>query len=310
MRWIVGRHDGPTVGRVLARAGVDTRAVVDGRVFVFDPGRRSSRRRVRAADELVGVGEVVEVAAEARPVADPEPRILLRTADLIAADKPAGVPTIADHSGAVHAFSTIVARAIGVEPERLHPTSRLDRDVSGVVVFTLTRDAAARLTRAREAGSYGRRYVAIASASPGSARGTWSQPIGRAGDPRLRKVRGRAAVPAETKYAVVAHAGERAMLAVAPLTGRTHQIRVHAAHAGAALLGDRDYGGPSRVVLPSGRVLEPHRIALHAWRIVVPGPHGRPVEATSPFPEELVDLWSQLGGTAAAWEGLSSCEPG
>jgi 23S rRNA pseudouridine1911/1915/1917 synthase len=310
MRWIVGRQDGPTVASVLARAGVDPEAVGDGRVFVFLRGKASSRRRVRVADEPVGVGEVVEVAAAGRTAADLEPRILLAAADLVAADKPAGVPTIADHSGSAHAFSTLVARALGVKPERLHATSRLDRGVSGVVVFARTREAAARLARAREAGAYARRYVAIAAASPASPQGTWAEPIGRAGDPRLRAVAGRAPARAETKYAVVACAGERAMLAAMPVTGRTHQIRVHAAHAGAALIGDRDYGGPSRLVLPGGRVLEPQRIALHAWRVVVPGPRGEALEATSPFPEELTELWSRLGGDPTAWEGLTRCEPG
>ena len=311
MRWIVGRGDGPTVGRVLARAGVDGRAVSEGRVFVFDPTLRASRRRVQAEVEPVSAGEVVEVAAAPALAAPaPEVRILLRERDLVAADKPAGVPTIADHAGATHALVTRVAQAIGVDPKRLHPTSRLDRGVSGVVVFTLTREAAARLAAARESGEYHRRYAAIASTSPEPARGTWTQPIGRARDPRLRAVAGREAAAAETRYAIVARAGAYALLALAPVTGRTHQIRVHAAHAGAALVGDRDYGGPARLVLPGGRVIEPGRIALHAWRVIVPAAAGRAVAVISPFPPELLSLWSELGGEAAAWEGLPQCEPG
>jgi 23S rRNA-/tRNA-specific pseudouridylate synthase len=311
MRWIVGPGDGPTVGRVLARAGVDERAVAEGRVFVFDPKRRASRRRVRGDTEMVSAGEVVEVAAASgSAAASHDVRILLRERDLVAADKPAGIPTIADHAGASHALVARVAHVIGVDPERLHPTSRLDRGVSGVVVFTLTREAAARLAAARESGGYHRRYAAIASASPQPARGAWTQPIGRASDPRLRAVHGRDPVAAETRYAVAARAGSYALLALAPVTGRTHQIRVHAAHAGAALVGDRDYAGPARLVLPGGRVVEPGRIALHAWRVVVPAAAGRAVAVTSPFPPELVSLWSALGGEAAAWEGLPQCEPG
>jgi 23S rRNA pseudouridine1911/1915/1917 synthase len=97
------------------------------------------------------------------------------------------------------------------------------------------------------------------------------------------------------------------MLAVTPLTGRTHQIRVHAAHAGAPLVGDRAYGGPVRVTLPSGRVLQPGRIALHAARVVVPGEGGSPLVAAAPVPAELEALWSALGGEPAAWEVSVSC---
>ncbi|MGH7298021.1 MAG: RluA family pseudouridine synthase, partial [Polyangiaceae bacterium] len=93
------------------------------------------------------------------------------------------------------------------------------------------------------------------------------------------------------------------------VTGRTNQIRVHAAHAGAPLLGDRAYGGPVRVTLPSGKVLQPARIALHAARVVVPAPDGSPLVVVSPVPPALAELWSALGGDPSAWEGAASCGP-
>ena len=61
------------------------------------------------------------------------------------------------------------------------------------------------------------------------------------------------------------------------MTGRTHQIRVHASHAGAPLLGDRDYGGPTRLTLPGGRVLAPTRIALHAAKVRIARDDGAPL---------------------------------
>jgi RluA family pseudouridine synthase len=301
MRWIVGPTDGHTVREILVRAGADERAVTDGRVFL-------GRQRVRDGSEAVRTGDVLNIAA---PGADERPtaRILLRAGDLVAADKPAGMPTIPDHAGSSHALLAAVARALDVDVAHVHPTSRLDRDVSGVVVFTLTRSAADRLARAREEGSYERRYVAVAAKAPGEERGVWNAPIGRASDARLRRVDGRDPVEATTRYAVVARAPlrEEALLAVSPVTGRTHQIRVHASHGGAPLLGDRSYGGPSRITLPSGRVLEPKRIALHAARVVVPGEDGAPLVIASPTPPELVSLWSALGGAPSAWEVAASC---
>jgi 23S rRNA-/tRNA-specific pseudouridylate synthase len=286
---------------ILARAGADERAVVEGRVFV-------GRRRVRSEDEAVAEGDVVEVAAPRAVAATDGPTVLLRSGDLVAAAKPAGVPTIPDHGGAAHALVARVARELGVDPARLHPTSRLDRDVSGVVFLALSSAVAERLLRARATGDYERRYVAIASRAPDPDAGRWDVPIGRARDPRLRAAKGPGALAATTRYAACARGGHgETMLAVAPVTGRTHQIRVHAAHAGLPLLGDRSYGGPARLTLASGRVVELRRIALHAARVSVPDGDGGRVVATAPIPRDLVDLWSALGGEPSAWDVSVAC---
>ena len=144
-------------------------------------------------------------------------------------------------------------------------------------------------------------------------------PIGRAADPRHRLVNGPGAAPARSHFAVLGRAGERALLALAPVTGRTHQLRVHAAHAGAPLLGDRVYGAPSAsanrgaqrppgsLVLPSGKVLPLGRIALHAARVTVPRRDGTPWVVTSEAPEELLACWCLLGGERFAWDTAVSC---
>lgn len=299
MRWIVRPGDGLTVRDVLLRAHADRDAVSDGRVFV-------GRRRVQSADESLRPDDVVDIAdRRERPM---PPRILAQADDIVAVDKPAGMPTIGDHSGAAHSLLAMTAGALRIDPSRLHPTSRLDRDVSGVVLFALTKRAAERLVQARATGLYERRYVAVAQRSPEPPRGVWDGPIGRAQDPRRRTVNGRDAVPATTRYAVCAEAiGGAVMLAVAPVTGRTHQIRVHAAAASAPLIGDRVYGGAVRVTLAGGRVIELRRVALHASRVVVPGAKGATLAVTSPVPEELDHLWVALGGTPAAWEASACC---
>jgi 23S rRNA-/tRNA-specific pseudouridylate synthase len=303
LEWTVRAGDGPRVRDVLQRAGLSTpeatRAVAEGRVFV-------GRTRMRDENAPVRVGDVVSVAPDV--VSSARPVVLGATADLVAVLKPAGMPTIADHAGAAHALVAQLALEMGIDPARLHPTSRLDRDVSGVVVFAMTSEAAARLRQARESGAYERRYVALAASAPDPPAGEWDAPIGRARDPRLRRAHGADAVPAWTRYRVraVAARGE-ALLAVGPVTGRTHQIRVHAAHAGAPLLGDPAYGGPARLTCAGGRVVEPRRIALHAARVSVPDAHGGRLTAVAPAPPELLELWSGLGGDPAAWDGAVTC---
>jgi 23S rRNA pseudouridine1911/1915/1917 synthase len=295
----VGPEDGPTVADALVRAGADPRAAQDGRVFV-------GRRRVKGPKEPVENGDVLEIAMPSAQVG--AVHVLAQTDDLLAVEKPAGMPTIADHAGCAHALVAAAARSIGIDAARLHPTSRLDRDVSGVVVFALTKNAAERLTRARAAGTYDRRYVALATRTPDPKDGVWDAPIGRAKNPRLRAAHGRDAVPAESRYATCGVSpGGVALLAVAPATGRTHQIRVHASRAGTPLIGDAAYGGPTRVTLANGRVLEPRRVALHAARVVVPNARGEALVAISPVPVELTDLWSALGGLPAAWELATAC---
>jgi RluA family pseudouridine synthase len=247
---------------------------------------------------------VVEIAPPGREV--PGAAILGRAGALVAAIKPAGMPTIADHAGAAHSLLNVVARLSGIEVARLHPTSRLDRDVSGVVLLAATKEARDRLRRAREEGTYARRYVAIAARAPSPEAGSWDAPIGRTKNPHLRAANGRGAVPASTRYRTIAIATGYALLAASPITGRTHQIRVHASHADAALLGDRAYGGPARVTLPGGKVLALARIALHAARVAVPGEDGELLEFEAPIPEDLRATWAALGGQEDAW--LHACE--
>jgi 23S rRNA-/tRNA-specific pseudouridylate synthase len=277
---------------VLARAGVEPDAVGEGRVFV-------GRRRALSHDEAVGVGEEVHVAPKGRALGGAT--LLFDAEGLVAADKPADVATIPGHDAASESLLSAVARTLGVHPLTLHPTSRLDRGVSGVVVFARTSAAADRLAAARERGLYSRRYVAIATTAPEPPAGLWNAPLGKAADPRHRAVSGRDAVPAESRYVTVARAGAWALLSLEPVTGRTHQLRLHASHAGAPLLGDRVYGGPTRATLPSGSVLAFGRIALHAARVRVPRADGSVVEIVSPIPAELRGWWRAAGGEDGAW---------
>jgi 23S rRNA-/tRNA-specific pseudouridylate synthase len=231
---------------------------------------------VKAGDEVrIAKGESAQVDVP----------ILVSKDDLVAVAKPAGIPTVPDHHGSSHSLVAVVARMLKKKPGDLFVTSRLDREVSGVVVFALSEAAESRVKEARAKGEYARRYVALASGEPAAdaePEGTWSTAID-----------GKAST---TCFRVVARANGHTMLAVDPVTGRTHQIRIHASRANLPLLGDPDYGGPRQVTLPNGRIVALSRIALHAARVAVAG-----IVAEAPIPDELERVWSELGGDAGAW---------
>lgn len=327
-RWVVREGDGITVAEIVTKAGVPDveGAIAQGRVFVGRVRAKSGAQSVKPGDEVkIGGAEVAPANRAAAPAA-PSWSVLWEREGLIACNKPAGIPTVPDHAGAAQSLVALVAESRGKKPGDLYVTSRLDRDVSGVVVFAITTDAEARLRSARAAGRYVRRYVAIAAATSTTLIGlinvdqprlcgVWNAPIGAGKDPRHRAVSGPEAKAARTHFAVVARAGDFLLLAVEPQTGRTHQIRVHAAHAGAPLLGDRAYGGAARVTLPNGSVVAlatgapaAPRIALHAARVTLPpGTGGAPLVASAPIPVELFRVWAELGGAGEAWDTALSC---
>jgi 23S rRNA-/tRNA-specific pseudouridylate synthase len=283
-----------TVGAVLARLGADAEeALEEGRVFI------GARRAVASSDAVAAGDEIVMYAA--RAMGTEAPRILLQREGIVAAYKPAAMPTVADHRGAAGTLEREIAALLGSTTRSLVPTSRLDVGVSGVVLFAADDDSRKKLARAREEGRYLRHYVAVARGTPSEARGVWTGAIGRDRDPRRRRVDGRDAVHAETDYAAVASTPRASLLAIEPRTGRTHQIRVHAASAGCPLFGDEAYGGPLRIVSDRGTVQALTRIALHAAWVEVPdGPETLRIEA--PIPDDLAAIWIDCGGDPTAWE--------
>jgi 23S rRNA-/tRNA-specific pseudouridylate synthase len=285
--------EGTTVGAILARLGEGAEtALREGRIFVGSRRALGSSDPVRAGDEVV--------MHPARASAPESARVLLERGGIVAAYKPAAMPTVADHRGATGTLEQELTRMVGAA-RPLVPTSRLDVGVSGVVLFAADDEARKNLARAREEGRYRRHYMAIVRGAPATPRGIWSGPIGRDRDPRRRRVGGRDAVAAETAYAVVASTRVASLLAVEPRTGRTHQIRVHAMSAGCPLYGDEAYGGPLRVVSGSGAVRAIARIALHAaWVEVALGAEILRVGAE--IPEELAAIWIECGGEEGDWE--------
>ena len=238
-------------------------------------------------------------------------QVLHRDADFLVVCKPAGLPTTSTDGG-----DCLAERVWALDPQapRLHPSSRLDMDVTGVVTFARSRATTLALQEARAEGRYMRCYVALAQGSPANGEGTVEAAIGvSTRDGRLRQVvpsGERDAQAAVTRYRVQAKAGSVGLLWLYPETGRTHQLRVHMAHVGCPLLGDRRYGGLSRIVLPSGRVVRAARTMLHCIEVQVPRlAEGGNLRFSAPIPRDFLKAWQALGGAQDSLEGLVPAAP-
>lgn len=205
----------------------------------------------------------------------PQPTVLARDADLLVLAKPAGLPTTSPDGK--NCLAHLVATRIDPGAPHAHPSSRLDRDVTGVVIFARTDRAIRALLDARAAGTYERRYRAIVTQPPEADAGDWTWGIAiDPRDPRHRVAldpggKGERAQDARSSFTVLERRAGCALLEVRPHTGRTHQIRVHCARAGSPIAGDTAYGGVRRVTLTDGRVLHVARPMLHCAAVSVAG---------------------------------------
>jgi 23S rRNA-/tRNA-specific pseudouridylate synthase len=170
--------------------------------------------------------------------------------------------------------------------------------VSGVVLLGIEAEARRRVIELRAQGQVKRRYVALSAGAPKPERGTWNDAIGKPSAGARRQV-SRQGESAQTHYCITGRApglSEATALALEPTTGRTHQLRVHAAAHGAPLFGDRTYGGPGRLTSADGRVSSITRVLLHAAWIEL----GDLPRVSCPLPADFSEPWRALGGEQAA----------
>lgn len=176
--------------------------------------------------------------------------------------------------------------------------------MSGLVTFALHKRANRRLIEARRSGAYTRRYLGISLRAPEPDTGRWEWPISI--DPRSHKRRvagsGRGERAASTDYAVIARTPASVLLALSPRTGRTHQLRVHAAEAGAPLFGDPTYGGERRFVTEGGRVITARRVMLHCAEVRFPW-GADDARFRAPVPSDIEEAWTALGGLSLELSG-------
>ncbi|WP_156681380.1 RluA family pseudouridine synthase [Sphingomonas profundi] len=205
-------------------------------------------------------------------------RILFIDAEAIVLDKPAGLPVTAVRDGTLSLENHLDSLRMGFQrqPSAVH---RLDRDTSGCLLLARNPKAHRRFAAAFEAASVGKTYWAVVSPVPQAASGLIDMPLAKVStrEAGWRIVPDANGKPARTRWERLAVRGTRALVAFMPETGRTHQIRVHAAAGlGAAILGDPVYGAPEFGGGPA--------MLLHARRLIVPRGARAAIDATAPLP--------------------------
>lgn len=204
-------------------------------------------------------------------------RILFIDAEAIVLDKPAGLPVTPVRDGSLSLENYLDSLCFGFRrwPTAVH---RLDRDTSGCLLLARNPKAHKRYAAAFEAGEVEKSYVAVVEGVPSESEGVVDLPLAKVssreagwrmvGDPKGK--------PALTRWEKLAEQGGRALILFRPTTGRTHQLRVHAASGlGAAIVGDPIYGAANAPML------------LHAWRLRLARQGKAPIEAEAPLPENF-----------------------
>jgi 23S rRNA pseudouridine955/2504/2580 synthase len=191
------------------------------------------------------------------------------------------------------------------KPRLVH---RLDRETSGVLVVARTRLAASKLAESFRKRSTRKIYWALVKGVPKPHQGRVSTWLARGeGEESERMLVARhgddEASHAVSLYSVVDKAGQKlAWLSMRPVTGRTHQLRAHAAHIGHPIIGDPKYfEADTNWDFPGGMQ---NRLHLHARRIVMPHPNGGTIDVTAPLPPHMQQSWNLLG-----FDADSAAEP-
>jgi tRNA pseudouridine32 synthase / 23S rRNA pseudouridine746 synthase len=230
------------------------------------------------------------------PPDDMVARLLYRDALMLVVDKPAGMAVHRGPKGGPSLEDHFDALRFGL-PRPPALAHRLDRDTSGCLVLGRHRKALAELGRLFKRGAIGKTYWALVEGGPQEAQGRIDLPLGRKDETRgwwmKHDPQGQ---PSATLWTVMGRddAGPRlTWLALEPLTGRTHQLRVHCAAMGWPILGDPIYGTAPRTGGPG--------LQLHAREISVPLYRNRaPIQVTAAAPPHMIARLGACGWTSDA----------
>ena len=229
----------------------------DNKLLVNGIGQRT--------DYAVKPGDVITVPLEepepAYPAEDGELTVLYEDEHLLAVDKPAGMLI---HPSRSRNTGTLANRVVGYYQKTgqhcaFHPVTRLDRDTFGIVLVAKNAHAHMRM----QAVPMEKVYHGLTFGGPETDSGTIDLPIARKPLPSLLREVNPAGKPSVTEFAVLSRKDGIAKLALRPVTGRTHQLRLHCAHMGYPILGDPQYGSAASMAFSENLGITTQLLCAH-----------------------------------------------
>jgi len=283
---------------------------------------RLDGKRIKAS-EHISTGQIMRLPPQVQTVPEPAARIstdsqaprsqpesaekkfaeslvIHKDSSVLVLNKPSGLATQGGSGITRHVDGLLDHLTFG-KRQRPRLVHRLDRDTSGVLLIARTVPAAAALAEALRRRDATKIYWALTKGVPKPSRGTIKDALAKEGgfgphgrDEKMTTadLHDEGAKYALTDYVVLAHAGDEfAWVAAKPLTGRTHQIRVHLASLGTPIVGDFKYGGTASRGL--GEI--ENKLHLHARMIDIGHPDGGRLQVTAPLPPHMLKTWELLG---------------
>jgi len=220
--------------------------------------------------------------------------VIHRDRSAIVLNKPPGLATQGGSGTFEHVDGLLDAyvRGDGPRPRLVH---RLDKDTSGVLLIAATPGSAAFFSRRFSGRSARKIYWALVVGIPDIKDGLIELPLSKqpgTGGEKMMVDESGEGQPARTRYRVLDRAGNSAAwVELQPLTGRTHQLRVHMAAIGHPIVGDGKYGGQAAFL--TGSISR--KMHLHARRLIIEHPDGAPLDVTAELPEHFANSMAQLG---------------
>ena len=227
-------------------------------------------------------------------IAQAHDMVVKQTKSAIVLNKPPGLATQGGTGTTHHVDGLLDAFAPGEEDVRPRLVHRLDKDTSGVLLVAKTPGSASFFSKRFSGRSAKKIYWALVVGVPEIREGVIEAPLAKqpgSGGEKMH-VDHEGGQSAKTKYRVVDSAGKKtAWLELQPLTGRTHQLRVHCAAMGNPIVGDGKYGGKDAFL--TGSISR--KMHLHARRLIIDSPDGGKLDTTADLPEHFAASMEQLG---------------
>lgn len=265
--------------------------LVAGQTLRVPPGGATPEKGPRKRRELTEAQ--IEMA---------EAMVITQDRAAIVINKPPGLATQGGSGTHEHVDGLLDAFAAeGPRPRLVH---RLDKDTSGVLLIARTPGSAAFFSKRFSGRSARKIYWALIVGVPSIEDGLIELPLSKqpgTGGEKMMVDESGEGQPARTRYRVIDRAGNRACwVELQPLTGRTHQLRVHMAAIGHPIVGDGKYGGQEAFL--SGSISR--KMHLHARRLIIDHPDGAPLDVVATLPAHFAASMESLGFDEADGEAL------